>query len=48
MIGMGMNVLAFDPFLTQERANSLGVSVVELEKIITDSDFITVHTLINS
>jgi D-3-phosphoglycerate dehydrogenase len=44
MIGMGMNVLAYDPFLTQERANSLGVSSVELDKIVTDSDFITVHT----
>jgi D-3-phosphoglycerate dehydrogenase / 2-oxoglutarate reductase len=44
MIGMGMNVLAYDPFLTEERANSLGVSSVNLDKIITDSDFITVHT----
>jgi D-3-phosphoglycerate dehydrogenase len=44
MIGMGMNILAYDPFLTEERAQSLGVSKVELDKIITDSDFITVHT----
>ncbi|HBE81024.1 MAG TPA: phosphoglycerate dehydrogenase, partial [Firmicutes bacterium] len=44
MIGMGMNVLAYDPFLTEERANSIGVSSVELERVITESDFITVHT----
>jgi D-3-phosphoglycerate dehydrogenase len=48
MIGMGMNVLAYDPFLTEERAESLGVSLVDLDKIITDSDFITVHTPLNA
>jgi D-3-phosphoglycerate dehydrogenase len=41
---LGMNINAFDPFLTQERAAALGVNLVDLETIITKSDFITVHT----
>jgi D-3-phosphoglycerate dehydrogenase len=44
MLAMGMTVNAFDPFLTAERAESLGVNLADLEGIITQSDFITVHT----
>ena len=44
MLAMGMNVLAYDPFFTQEKAASLGVEMVDLDTIITQSDFITVHT----
>jgi D-3-phosphoglycerate dehydrogenase len=44
MQAMGMTILAFDPFLTSEKANALGVLLVDLDRIITDADFITVHT----
>ncbi len=44
MLAMNMTVLAFDPFLTAEKAESLGVILVDLNRIITESDFITVHT----
>ncbi|HYH02662.1 MAG TPA: phosphoglycerate dehydrogenase, partial [Bacillota bacterium] len=44
MHAMGMTINAFDPFLTQERAEALGVNLVDMETIITQSDFITVHT----
>ncbi|NLW47437.1 MAG: phosphoglycerate dehydrogenase [Firmicutes bacterium] len=44
MLAMGMTVLAYDPFFTEEKANSLGVKMVNLDTIITESDFITVHT----
>ncbi len=44
MSAMGMRVLAFDPFFTEEKAASLGVKMVNLDTIITESDFITVHT----
>ncbi len=44
MLGMNMNVLAFDPFLTKERAENLGVQAASLDEIITQADFITVHT----
>ncbi len=44
MLAMGMKVLAYDPFFTEEKAASLGVKMVNLDTIITESDFITVHT----
>ena len=44
MLAMNMTVLAFDPFLTTEKAEALGVILVNLDRIITESDFITVHT----
>lgn len=40
----GMNVLAYDPFLTRERAESLGVRMSTVDEIVEGSDFITVHT----
>jgi D-3-phosphoglycerate dehydrogenase len=39
-----MNVLAFDPFLSLEVANALGIEVVELEDLFKRADYITVHT----
>jgi D-3-phosphoglycerate dehydrogenase len=44
MLAMGMKVNAYDPFFTEEKAASLGVKMVDLDTIITESDFITVHT----
>jgi D-3-phosphoglycerate dehydrogenase len=43
-IGLGMKVLAFDPFLSKELAARMGVEVVSFDDICTRSDFITVHT----
>jgi D-3-phosphoglycerate dehydrogenase / 2-oxoglutarate reductase len=43
-VGLKMKVLAFDPFLSEERALQLGVEKVELEQIFKRSDFITLHT----
>ncbi len=40
----GMKVLAFDPFLSREVAESLGVEIVELKDLFERSDYITVHT----
>lgn len=42
-VGLKMNVLAFDPFLTEERAVDLGVKKVELDELFANSDFITIH-----
>jgi len=42
--GMGMNVIAFDPYMSEERVKSLGVRIVTLDELIETSDFITVHT----
>jgi D-3-phosphoglycerate dehydrogenase len=39
-----MKVLAYDPFLSKEVAEGLGVEVVELKEIFEKADYITVHT----
>ena len=43
-IGLRMHVIAFDPFLSDKRAEELGVEKVELDELLTRSDFITLHT----
>jgi len=43
-IGLHMHVLAFDPFLTPQRALDLGVEKVELDALLARADFITLHT----
>jgi D-3-phosphoglycerate dehydrogenase len=43
-IGLRMKVIAYDPFLSGERAVDLGVEKVELEDLLKRSDFITLHT----
>lgn len=40
----GMNILAYDPYLTDERAKKLGMTKASFDLIATESDFITVHT----
>jgi D-3-phosphoglycerate dehydrogenase len=40
----GMKILGFDPYLTEERANQLGVTKASLDDIADQADFITVHT----
>ncbi|SMO41465.1 phosphoglycerate dehydrogenase [Melghirimyces algeriensis] len=39
-----MNVMAFDPYLTEDRAKKIGVQKASLDHVIAASDFITVHT----
>ena len=41
---MGMTILGYDPFLTEERAEKLGIRQATVDEIITESDYITVHT----
>ncbi|HRK25017.1 MAG TPA: phosphoglycerate dehydrogenase [Beijerinckiaceae bacterium] len=43
-IGLGMKVIAYDPFLTAERAKSMGIEKVELDGLLARADFITLHT----
>lgn len=42
-IGYGLHVLAYDPFLTQERADTIGVTKVELDELLERSDVISLH-----
>lgn len=43
-LGLKMKVVAFDPFLSPERAVELGVEKVELDQLLARADFITLHT----
>ena len=40
----GMNILGFDPYLTEERAKKLGITKASLDLIAAEADFITIHT----
>ncbi|WP_348619954.1 phosphoglycerate dehydrogenase [Paenibacillus polymyxa] len=40
----GMNILGYDPFLTEERAEKLGIKLASVDEIIRNADFMTVHT----
>ncbi len=42
--GLKMRILAFDPYLSEERAQELGVRKVDAETLFRESDFITLHT----
>jgi len=40
----GMHIRAFDPFLSSERAQQLGIQLTDLPTLYKEADFITVHT----
>jgi D-3-phosphoglycerate dehydrogenase len=40
---MGMRLLAYDPYLSAERADQLGCQLVELDFLFRESDYITLH-----
>jgi len=43
-LSFGMKILAYDPYLSVEKAKELGIELVALDRIIKESDYITVHT----
>ncbi len=43
-LGLKMKVVAYDPFLTPDRALELGIEKVELDDLLKRADFITLHT----
>jgi D-3-phosphoglycerate dehydrogenase len=43
-LGLGMNVIAFDPFLSDDKAKSLGINKVDIFTLFKQADFITIHT----
>lgn len=42
-VALGMEVLGYDPYVTEERAQKLGVRLSSLEEIYREADFITFH-----
>ncbi len=43
-LGLKMKVIAYDPFVSADRATDLGVEKVELDELFRRADFITLHT----
>src|SRR5690349_5110500 len=43
-LGLRMKVIAYDPFLSPERAVEMGVEKVDLDALLARADFITLHT----
>ncbi|TIX50597.1 phosphoglycerate dehydrogenase [Alteraurantiacibacter aquimixticola] len=43
-LGLKMKVVAFDPFLTEDRAVEMGVEKADLDTLLSRADFITLHT----
>jgi len=42
--GMKMRVVAYDPFISEERAQQMGIELLSLDEVFARADFITVHT----
>ncbi len=42
--GFGMNIHAYDPFVSQEQANEFGIEIGNLDDVLSKADFITIHT----
>lgn len=45
--GLGMNVVAYDPFTPTEVAERIGVKLTDLNSLLAQSDFVTIHTPLN-
>lgn len=44
--GLQMRVIAYDPFVTADVAERLGVSLVQLDDLLQQADFVTLHTVL--
>ncbi len=42
--GLEMVVIAYDPFLSEEKAKAMGIEKVGLDELFSRADFITIHT----
>jgi len=43
-LSFGMRVIAFDPYLSEEKAKQLGIESADLNTVLKEADYITVHT----
>lgn len=46
--GLAMKVIGYDPYITKQQGEALGIKLVELDDIYKTSDFITFHLPLNS
>lgn len=42
-LAMEMNVMAYDPFISADQAEALGIQLAELDEVIAAADFLTLH-----
>lgn len=42
-LAFGMHLVAYDPYISDERARHMGVELMDLESLLRQSDFITIH-----
>ena len=42
--GLGMRIVAYDPFISQDKARELGIALSSFTDVISVADFITMHT----
>lgn len=42
-LAFGMRLVAYDPYITEERARRMGVELLSLDEVVAQSDFITIH-----
>lgn len=47
MAGFGMTLVGFDPVLSADAAERVGIRLVDLEELFNESDFISIHTPLN-
>ena len=43
-VAFQMNVLAFDPYVPEDRARGMGVELVDMERLVSETDYISIHT----
>jgi len=46
--GMEMKIIAYDPFIPAQRAKELGIELTDLDTVLRQADYITVHTPLTS
>lgn len=46
--GLEMQIIAFDPFVSQEQARKSNVTMMSLEEVLQQADFVTLHTSLTS
>ena len=39
----GMRLIAYDPFVSEDRARQMGVTLVDLDQAVAEADFLTIH-----